>query len=145
MDKYNSFSKKSGSPTTSPNYQGSPQTYVFLGKTAEKEQIRTKYEANTGKKPLEKSKNPAYRIITVAKNSIGQNWHSELTKIRSRIFHGFFYACDKIRCVMTDCIEEPSGSPFPLLTVMPILYSLSPIQLALNVTVSQLTKETAHV
>ena len=70
--------------------------------------------ASISKKPLEKSKNPAYRICTVAKNS-GQNWHSELSKMRSCILlNGFFYAYDKIRCVMTGCIEEPSGSPFSL-------------------------------
>ena len=100
---------------------------------------------SSSKKPLEKSKNPAYRIITVAKNS-GQNLPSGLQKIRSCILlNGFFYACDKIRCVMTDCIEEPSGSPFSFVAVRQILYSLSPIQFALKVTVSHIQKESAHV
>ena len=100
--------------------------------------------SGTKKLPLEKSKNPAYRIITVAKNS-GQNWSSELTKIRSRIFHGFFYACDKIRCVMTDFIEEPSGSPFSFVNGKTNSVKSVTLQLVLKLTVSQLTKETAHV
>ena len=128
----------------SSNYQQQAKNTVFSGKTAKKEQIRTKYGANTGKKSLEKSNNPAYLIYTVAKNS-GQDWNPALTKIRSRIFHGFFYACDKLRCVMTDWIEEPSGSPFPLVngssnSVQSVTFRLEP-----KVTVSQLTKETAHV
>lgn len=95
------------------------------------------------KLPLEKSKNPAYRILTVAKNSGTELAFCKL-KIRSRIFHGFFYACDKIRCVMTDCIEEPSGSPFSLVTVCQFCTVCHPLQLALKVTVSHLLKEPAY-
>ena len=83
-----------------------------------------------------------YHSPTTAKNS-GQNWRSDFTKMRGRILYkyGFFYAC-KIPRVMTGCIEESSDSPRSFVSGTPILYNLSPFQLALKVTVLQFTKET---
>jgi hypothetical protein len=92
---------------------------------------------------LTKKQPRGYDIFTTAKNS-GQNLPSELQKIRGCVFtdYGFFYARKMLR-VMTDCVEELSGSPFPFVAVRQILYSLSPFQFALKMTVSQLQKETA--
>jgi hypothetical protein len=88
--------------------------------------------------PLTKKQPHSYDMSITAKNS-GQNWRSELSKMRGRILnvYGFFYA-RKINRVMTGCIEEPLGSPCSFCCGTPILYSLSPFQLAL------FTKETAQ-
>ena len=142
MDKNIIFSKISGSQQKAP-----PITTIVVMTKGVKMSINTSIPlgmfASFSKKPLEKSKNPAYCIITVAKNS-GQDLQPELTKIRSRIFRGFFYACDKIRCVMTDCIEEPSGSPFSLDSGNANSVQSVTHQFALKVTVFQLSKEIAY-
>ncbi len=95
----------------SSNYQQQAKNTVFSGKTAKKEQIRTKYGANTGKKSLEKSNNPAYLIYTVVKNSNGWDLQPKITRDARRIFRGFFYACKMCR-VMIDHAWESSDSPF---------------------------------
>ena len=97
--------------------------------------------SKVNKLPLTEKQPHGYDMPTTAKNS-GQNWHSELPKIHSRILHGFFYA-RKIRYVMTDCIEESTDSPRSFgsgnaNSVQPVAF-----QLALKPTVSQLPKETA--
>ncbi len=83
-----------------------------------------------------------YHSPTTAKNS-GQNWSSDKLKMRGRILHkyGFFCAC-KISRVMTGCIEGLSSPPRSFSCGTPILYNLSPFQLELKVTVSNLLKET---
>ena len=121
----------------------------------DKNSILSKTSGSPKKLPLEKSKNPAYSIITVAKNS-GQNWRSETIRctVASVLSRGFFYACkiyykhikatfDKMHRVMVDCLKESSDSLLSLWCSTPISTIRHLFQLALEkMVVSKYHKET---
>jgi len=100
------------------------------------------------KKPLEKSKNPAYCFYTVAENS-GQNWRSEFLEMHDSHppIGEFFYACDIIASrVVVGYLEKSLDLLSSFKSSTPIPFNPLPYQLALVViVVSNILKETAHV
>ena len=84
----------------------------------------------------------------VADINSNQNWRSEKTKMHSRILRGFFYA-RKMCNTMMDCVGKSLvsalGLPFSFVNGNANPARSVTSQLALKVTVSNLTKETANV